>query len=173
MHVQGDQESIYAGQPLSIRLEIGTSFHWGSVGDPAKTEYNMRYIVQESVTDWLVSGHKRADFIARVSPPCCRSATVTQYTPRTGRGHLCCRAHPGASAPWRALITDYRRDTPLGGQRTRDARPALDRDVSCTRCPASYDPASRRKEHICRWNEWRHVDRHNRVQCPQSFLGQF
>ena len=24
----------------------------------------MRYVVQESVTDWLVSGHKRGDFIA-------------------------------------------------------------------------------------------------------------
>ncbi|KIM22610.1 hypothetical protein M408DRAFT_322755 [Serendipita vermifera MAFF 305830] len=63
-HLQGDLDSIYAGQPVPIRLEIFSSFHWGAVSDASAKEYRMRYAVQESVTDWLVSGHKRGDFVA-------------------------------------------------------------------------------------------------------------
>jgi hypothetical protein len=66
VHLQGDPDSIYAGQPVAVRMELTSSFHWGAVRDPAAKGYNMRYVIQESVTDWLVSGHKRGDFVATV-----------------------------------------------------------------------------------------------------------
>ncbi|KAG8828096.1 hypothetical protein FRC17_007623 [Serendipita sp. 399] len=64
IHLNADLDSIYAGQPVPIRVEIATSFHWGSIATTKKVEYSMRYVVQEMVTDWLVSGHKRGDFVA-------------------------------------------------------------------------------------------------------------
>jgi hypothetical protein len=67
VHILSDVESIYAGQPVSARVEISTSFHWGSVRNGDAVEYRMRYAVQETVTDWMVSGHKRGDFTATVS----------------------------------------------------------------------------------------------------------
>ncbi|KAG8757193.1 hypothetical protein FRC14_002285 [Serendipita sp. 396] len=64
IHLNADLDSIYAGQPVPVRVEIATSFHWGSIQMTKEAKYSMRYVVQESVTDWLVSGHKRGDFVA-------------------------------------------------------------------------------------------------------------
>lgn len=83
IHILSDVESIYAGQPVSARVEISTSFHWGSVKDQDAVEYSMRYAVQETVTDWLVSGHKRGDFTATVS--CSPGIHSTVLTKEWGR----------------------------------------------------------------------------------------
>lgn len=56
---------LYAGQPISAELSIRTSFHWSSNRGENQT-YRMRFDVEELVRDWLVSGRKRGDFIARV-----------------------------------------------------------------------------------------------------------
>ena len=57
---------LYAGQPIDALLTIHTSFHWGSDRD---RQYLMQFDVEEMVRDWLVSGKKRGDFLAKVS--CC------------------------------------------------------------------------------------------------------
>ena len=55
---------LYAGQPISAELTIETSFHWGENADGQA--YRMRFDVEELVRDWLVSGRKRGDFMAKV-----------------------------------------------------------------------------------------------------------
>lgn len=67
IHINADLDLIYAGQPVGVRIEITTSFHWGSIRHNESediVEFSMRYSVQELVTDWLVSGHKQGDFLA-------------------------------------------------------------------------------------------------------------
>jgi hypothetical protein len=56
---------MYAGQPILAQVTIHNSFHWGSVGYE-NPEFRMRYDVEERTKDWLVSGRKRGDFIAKV-----------------------------------------------------------------------------------------------------------
>ena len=60
---------IYAGQPILAQVVVHNSFHWGSVGHE-NAEFRMRYDVEERVKDWLVSGRKRGDFIAKVFLQC-------------------------------------------------------------------------------------------------------
>lgn len=61
----GKPPTIYAGQPIPIEIQIKTSFHWGSKGDP-EDDFVMRYDIEELIKDWLVSGRKRGDFLAKV-----------------------------------------------------------------------------------------------------------
>lgn len=57
--------ALYAGQPIDAQLTIHTSFHWGAgSGD---RQYRMQFDVEEMIRDWLVSGKKRGDFLAKVS----------------------------------------------------------------------------------------------------------
>ncbi len=56
------QRTLYAGQPIHANLSIHTSFHWGNEKLP---EYAMRFDIEEHVKDWLISGHKRGDFVAK------------------------------------------------------------------------------------------------------------
>ena len=60
--------SLYAGQPVQALLSIETSFHWGPGTYEGKKEktYWMRFDVEELLDDWLVSGQKRGDFLAKV-----------------------------------------------------------------------------------------------------------
>jgi trafficking protein particle complex subunit 10 len=58
---------LYAGQPITAMLTIQTSFHWTPPEDSDKQSYVMRFDVEEMTKDWLVSGRKRGDFIAKVS----------------------------------------------------------------------------------------------------------
>ena len=60
--------SLYAGQPVRALLSITTSFHWGPGTCEEKKEktYMMRFDVEELLNDWLVSGQKRGDFLAKV-----------------------------------------------------------------------------------------------------------
>lgn len=58
--------SLYAGQPISANLTIHTSFHWGSTPSDTDKKYLLRFNIEEMVREWLVSGPKRGDFIAKV-----------------------------------------------------------------------------------------------------------
>jgi hypothetical protein len=57
-------QHLYAGQPISALITISTTFHWG-IGGEGKT-YRMRFDIEEMVREWLVSGRKRGDFVAKV-----------------------------------------------------------------------------------------------------------
>ncbi|EKM55480.1 uncharacterized protein PHACADRAFT_143869 [Phanerochaete carnosa HHB-10118-sp] len=56
---------LYAGQPISATLTIETSFHWAPIEDLDKDSYVMQFDVEEMTKDWLVSGRKRGDFVAK------------------------------------------------------------------------------------------------------------
>ncbi|KAF8638821.1 hypothetical protein AX17_001879 [Amanita inopinata Kibby_2008] len=60
-----DKQSFYAGKPIPACLSIHTSFHWCvNDGDPGQ-QYKIRFDVEELVKDWLISGQKRGNFIAK------------------------------------------------------------------------------------------------------------
>ncbi|OBZ75937.1 Trafficking protein particle complex subunit 10 [Grifola frondosa] len=56
---------LFAGQPISAQLTVTTSFHWAPVEDIKNRTYMMRYDVEDMTQDWLVSGRKRGDFVAK------------------------------------------------------------------------------------------------------------
>lgn len=58
--------SLYAGQPISANLTIKTSFHWGVSHNDPTSRYVLRFNVEEMAREWLVSGPKRGDFLAKV-----------------------------------------------------------------------------------------------------------
>ncbi|GJJ15396.1 hypothetical protein Clacol_009672 [Clathrus columnatus] len=57
---------LYAGQPVSATVSISSSCHWvGPTGQSSdKYRYTIKFDIQEMVDDWLISGHKRGEFIA-------------------------------------------------------------------------------------------------------------
>ncbi|KXN82613.1 Trafficking protein particle complex subunit 10 [Leucoagaricus sp. SymC.cos] len=57
--------SLYAGQPISAELKIDTSFHWGPSANNRTQGFVMRYNVEETIRDWLISGPKRGEFVAK------------------------------------------------------------------------------------------------------------
>jgi len=62
---QGPPPSLYAGQPISASLTIHTSFHWGSSPSDSNKHYLLRFNIEEMAREWLVSGPKRGDFVAK------------------------------------------------------------------------------------------------------------
>ncbi|KAI9065113.1 hypothetical protein FKP32DRAFT_1674998 [Trametes sanguinea] len=56
---------LYAGQPISALLTVTTSFHWAPPEDTKVESYMMRYDIEDLTQDWLVSGRKRGDFLAK------------------------------------------------------------------------------------------------------------
>lgn len=56
---------LYAGQPIPAELTVTTSFHWGGRSEDKDKTYKMRFDVEELIKEWLVSGRKRGDFIAK------------------------------------------------------------------------------------------------------------
>ncbi|KAI0636805.1 trafficking protein particle complex subunit 10 [Trametes polyzona] len=56
---------LYAGQPISALLTVQTSFHWSPPEDNKVDSYLMRYDIEDLTQDWLVSGRKRGDFVAK------------------------------------------------------------------------------------------------------------
>ncbi|KAF8968386.1 trafficking protein particle complex subunit 10 [Flammula alnicola] len=56
---------LYAGQPISANLSIHTTFHWGSSASDINKRYLLRFNIEEMVREWLVSGPKRGDFVAK------------------------------------------------------------------------------------------------------------
>ncbi|KAI0709428.1 trafficking protein particle complex subunit 10 [Earliella scabrosa] len=56
---------LYAGQPISALLTVKTSFHWAPPEDTRVESYVMRYDIEDLIHDWLVSGRKRGDFVAK------------------------------------------------------------------------------------------------------------
>lgn len=65
----GKIPALYAGQPVTANVSIQTTFHWGSLSSDSKPEKNylLRFNIEEMVREWLISGPKRGDFIAKVS----------------------------------------------------------------------------------------------------------
>lgn len=61
---------LYAGQPISALLTVQTSFHWSPPEDEQVDRYLMRYDIEDLTQEWLVSGRKRGDFLAKVSFNC-------------------------------------------------------------------------------------------------------
>ncbi|KAI0647217.1 trafficking protein particle complex subunit 10 [Trametes meyenii] len=62
---QNRTRPLYAGQPISALLTVQTSFHWAPPEDTKVESYMMRYDIEDLTQDWLVSGRKRGDFLAR------------------------------------------------------------------------------------------------------------
>ncbi|EIW60047.1 uncharacterized protein TRAVEDRAFT_164477 [Trametes versicolor FP-101664 SS1] len=56
---------LYAGQPISALLTVETSFHWSPPEDEQVDRYLMRYDIEDLTQEWLVSGRKRGDFLAK------------------------------------------------------------------------------------------------------------
>jgi len=79
---------MYAGQPILAQVVIHNSFHWGSVGYE-NPEFRMRYDVEERAKDWLVSGRKRGDFIAKVFLTSSHQAPLTNSLFIGWRGTYC------------------------------------------------------------------------------------
>lgn len=61
-----DLPSLYAGQPISARLAIHTSFHWGQDSSDSERQYSLGFNIEEMSREWLISGPKRGDFVAVV-----------------------------------------------------------------------------------------------------------
>lgn len=59
---------LFAGQPISAMVTVTTSLHWAPSEDAEMDHYLLRYDIQDMTGDWLVSGPKRGDFRAEVSP---------------------------------------------------------------------------------------------------------
>ncbi|EIN07448.1 hypothetical protein PUNSTDRAFT_144927 [Punctularia strigosozonata HHB-11173 SS5] len=55
--------SLHAGQPIPALISVKTSLHWGR--NSTVDGYMLRFDVEEMVRDWLVSGPKRGDFMAK------------------------------------------------------------------------------------------------------------
>lgn len=66
---------LYAGQPIAATLSVTTSFHWAPSEDSHNKTYLMRFDV-EMTKNWLVSGRKRGDFVARVRMQCTKECTL-------------------------------------------------------------------------------------------------
>lgn len=62
----GNVPPLFAGQPISAILTVSTSFHWAPAEDSHFSKYLMRFDVEEMTKDWLVSGRKRGEFVAKV-----------------------------------------------------------------------------------------------------------
>ncbi|KAI0957407.1 hypothetical protein AcW1_005812 [Taiwanofungus camphoratus] len=60
---------LFAGQPISAVVTVTTSFHWAPLEDTNASRYWLRYDVEDMTQDWLVSGRKRGEFLAKVRAP--------------------------------------------------------------------------------------------------------
>jgi len=58
---------LYAGQPISAELRIDTSFHWSPSANDRCQEFSMWYNIDEIIRDWLISGPKQGEFVAKVN----------------------------------------------------------------------------------------------------------
>ncbi|KZT11270.1 uncharacterized protein LAESUDRAFT_809238 [Laetiporus sulphureus 93-53] len=56
---------LYAGQPVAAAVNVRTSFHWAPNEDEETCSYILRYDVEDMTGDWLVSGRKRGNFLAK------------------------------------------------------------------------------------------------------------
>ena len=95
------ETSLYAGQPIQALLSISTSFHWGPGTYEGKKEktYRMRFDVEELLNDWLVSGQKRGDFLAKVCTVTCSSKLLLKF--ELGRWNFHHANHSCSSSPRR------------------------------------------------------------------------
>ena len=118
---------MYAGQPVLAHVVIHNSFHWGSVGHE-NPEFRMRYDVEERVKDWLVSGRKRGDFIAKVFLNTSDRAFLTN-SPLIGWRGTRRSSHSHSIASWRVGSTTGDGPSITYANRARDA----EREPSATK----------------------------------------
>ena len=112
----------------------------------------MRFDVEELLNDWLVSGQKRGDFLAKVRAVTCSSESLLNF--ELGRGNFH-RANHSYSSPSRRVIlaesfsysSSYRRASDHGLRRA-----ACLRDVPRTRCSQGLGVAKRGSEYLRRWD---------------------
>ena len=64
---QPGKTPVYTGQPVTATVTIHTSFHWAGHDKKNTRQYRMRYELEENIKDWLLSGQKRGDFVAKAS----------------------------------------------------------------------------------------------------------
>lgn len=57
---------IYTGQPVTATVSIHTSFQWAGRERKGSLSYRIHYELEENIKDWLLSGQKRGDFMAKV-----------------------------------------------------------------------------------------------------------
>ena len=63
----GSMMPLYAGQPISAEVKIDTSFHWSPSANDRSQEFLMWYNIDEIIRDWLISGPKQGEFVAKVN----------------------------------------------------------------------------------------------------------
>ncbi|CCL99343.1 uncharacterized protein FIBRA_01361 [Fibroporia radiculosa] len=61
----GSMPPLFAGQPISAVISVHTSFHWAPPEDAGTDGYVLRYDIEDMTGDWLVSGRKKGDFLAK------------------------------------------------------------------------------------------------------------
>ena len=142
---------LYAGQPISATLTIETSFHWAPVEDMDKKSYVMRFDVEEMTMDWLVSGMKRGDFVAKVRMAALKSS-ASAHQRGLGRPIIPSTRHSHRAPSWRAFSAQGR-GTGLAyvGGRSWHAvcRGSQLRDSPTTRRREGFGTTSGRENDIC------------------------
>lgn len=108
MELQGDSDRtvynnrVYAGQAILCSLSISTSFRWdASNTDPKERLYQMQYDVEEMIRDWLVSGRKKGEFIAKVCDDFDSGIRGAERL-HIGWGDVHGTVDADSDAPWRA-----------------------------------------------------------------------
>lgn len=143
---------MYAGQPIMAQVVIRNSFHWGSVGYE-NPEFRMRYDVEERAKDWLVSGRKRGDFIAKVDLPSSHRASLTHIPPIGWRGtRRPCHSDPITSRRVHSTTGDGPSTTYADCARDAERKPsATELGVLPSKCGGeSNGTSSWWSQHICR-----------------------
>ena len=142
------KRTLYAGQPIHANLSIHTLFHWGGEKLP---EYSMRFDIEELVKDWLISGHKRGNFVAKARP---NSEYDPVLTMATGRRDIQRTNNNDSSTPWRAFSTQSRSDcaSNLKHDNYGISLRSQYRYIPSSRCREDPCPSTRREEYFCCWN---------------------
>lgn len=93
--------SLYAGQPISAELKIDTSFHWGPSRNDRDQRFMMRYNIEETIRDWLISGPKRGEFSAKVCIALCMKCNVLTFALFLGQWFVHNASHLAGVTSWR------------------------------------------------------------------------
>lgn len=95
---------LYAGQPISANLTIFTTYHWGLSPSDTYRQYILRFNIEEMVREWLVSGPKRGDFVAKVRFLRSFMNTRSEQSAK-GRRNIHDTYHIDCIAPWRVCAS--------------------------------------------------------------------
>lgn len=146
--------SLYAGQPIQVLLSVNTSFHWGPGTYEGKREktYRMRFDVEELLNDWLVSGQKRGDFLAKVRTVTCPLELL--LNPELGWRNVHRANHSRGSPSRRATPAEsFGHSSPRHWRGDHGFRLATRlRDIPRTRCSQGLGVAKRGSKYLRRWD---------------------